>query len=110
MIFVMSKDGTLSCSPNFLNISVKFCPASAMRTSCRLQVQLQPLLQGVQGQSGQPADHGTIETDILQITADREFDAADQHVDVPGFHLIGDEAADAAFLSLHEVRSEEHHA
>src|SRR5215207_10022596 len=102
MIFAMSKDGTLSCSPNFLKISVKFCPASAMRTSCRLRVELQPLLECVQGQSGQSTDHGAIEADKLQVAADREFDATDQHVDVPGLHLVGNETAHAALLSLHE--------
>src|SRR5215203_7045521 len=100
MILVMSKDGTLSCSPSFWNMSMKFWGASAMGTSCRSEAELQPLLQRVQGQSGQAADHGTVETDILQIGADGELDACDQHVDVPGLHLVGDEAADAALLAL----------
>src|SRR4029077_5992164 len=88
----------------------KFCAGSAMRTSCRLEVELQPLLKAMQDQYGKAADHGTIETDILQVAADRELDATDQHVDVPGFHLIGNETADAALLSLHEVGKYPHHA
>src|SRR6266404_7052203 len=110
MIFFTSNDGILSCSPKFLNMSVKFCGVSAMRTSCRSQAELQPLLQRVQGQTGQAADQSAIETDILQIASHGELDAADQHVDVPALHLIGDEAADAAFLALHEVGKDTHHA
>src|SRR5438876_6920888 len=91
MILVTSNDGTLSCSPSFWNVSVKFCGASAIRTSSsRLQGELQPLLQRVQGQTGQPADQGSVEADVLQVAANGELDAADQHVDVPGFHLVGD--------------------
>src|SRR6267154_1240519 len=110
MILVTSNDGTLSCSPSLVNMSMKFCGVSAMRTSCRLQRELQPLLQRMQGQSGQPADQGTVEADVLQVAADGELDAADQHVDVPTLHLVSNEAADAALLAVHEIGQNPHHA
>src|SRR5262245_18913816 len=99
MILVTSKDGTFSCSPSLWNISVKFCGASAMRTSFRLQGKLQPLLQRMQGQTGQPADQGAVEADVLQVAAHGQLDATDQHVDVPSLHLVGDEAADPTLLA-----------
>src|ERR1700722_4361779 len=110
MIFVMSKDGIFSCSPRFLNMSVKFCGASAMRTSCWSEAELQPLLQRVQGQTGQAADQSSVKPDVLQIPSHGELDAADQHVDVPRLPLVGDEAPDAALLALHEVGKYTHHA
>src|SRR5690242_2106862 len=65
MILATSTCGSLSCSPRFLNMSVKFCGVWAMRTSLGLKAELQPLLQRVQGQTGEAADHRTIEADIL---------------------------------------------
>src|SRR6266851_7390842 len=110
MILVTSKDGTFSCSPSLWNMSVKFCGVSAMRTSSELQAELQPLLQRMQGQTGQPADQGPVEADVLQVATDGELDAADQHVDVPTLHLVGDEVADAALLALYEIGQNAHHA
>src|SRR5712671_5393650 len=110
MIFVMSKGAILSCSPRFLNMSVKFCGASAMPTSSRLGAELQPLLQRMQGQTGQAADQSSVKPDVLQISSHGELDAADQHVDVPCLHLVGDEAPDAALLALHKVGKYTHHA
>src|SRR5882724_2843834 len=111
MILVTSNDGTLSCSPSLWNVSVKFCGASAIRTSSsRLQGELQPLLQRVKGQTGQPGDQGSVEADVLQVAANGELDAAEQHVDVPGFHLVGDETADTALLALYEIGQYTHHA
>src|ERR1700716_2217440 len=110
MIFVMSNGAILSCSPRFLNMSVKFCGASAMRTSSRLGAELQPLLQRMQGQTGQAADQSSVKPDVLQISSHGELDAADQHVDVPRLHLVGDEAPDAALLALHKVGKYTHHA
>src|SRR6267154_6454578 len=111
MIFVMSNGAILSCSPRFLNMSVKFCGASAMRTSSRLLgPKLQPLLQRMQGQTGQTADQSSVKPDVLQISSHGELDAADQHVDVPCLHLVGDEAPDAALLALHKVGKDAHHA
>ena len=57
----------------------------------------------MQGQSGQAADQSSVETDVLQIPPNRELDATDQEIDVPGLDLIGDETADTALLALHEV-------
>src|SRR3984893_2201432 len=110
MIFVMSNGAILSCSPRFLNMSVKFCGASAMPTSRRLGAELQPLLQRMQGQTGQAADQSSVKPDVLQISSDGELDAADQHVDVPRLYLVGDEAPDAALLALHKVGKYTHHA
>src|ERR1700681_3714735 len=110
MIFVMSKGAILSCSPRFLNMSVKFCGASAMPTSRRLGAKLQPLLQRMQGQTGQAADQSAVEADVLQVAPDGELDAADQHVDIPRLDLVGDEAPDAALLALHKVGKYTHHA
>src|SRR4029077_13421918 len=110
MIFVMSNGAILSCSPRVLNMSVKFCCASAMRTSCRLGGELQPLFQRMQGQTGQAADQSSVKSDVLQISPHGELDATDQHVDVPRLDLIGDEAPDAALLALHEVGKDTHHA
>src|SRR5712671_5042604 len=110
MIFVMSKGAILSCSPRFLNMSVKFCGASAMPTSSRLGAELQPLLQRMQGQTGQAADQSSVEADVLQVAPDGELDTADQHVDVPRLDLVGDEAPDAALLALHKVGKYTHHA
>src|SRR3954471_19127598 len=81
-----------------------------MRASFRSEGELQPLLQRVQGQTGQAADQGAVEADILQVTTYGELDPPDQHVDVPGFDLVGDEAPDAALLALHEVAQHAHHA
>src|SRR4051794_34644900 len=81
-----------------------------MRASFRSEGELQPLLQPVQGQTGQAADQRTVEADILQVVPDGELDPSDQYVDVPGFHLIGDEPSDAALLALHEVAQHTHHA
>src|SRR5258708_15039831 len=110
MILVPSKDGTFSCSPSLWTMSVKLWGVSAMRTSSELQGELKPLLPRVQGESGRPADQGTVEADVLQVAAHRELDAADQHVDVPALHLVGDEAADAALLGFHEIGQTPHHA
>src|SRR6185503_793317 len=113
MILATSTCGSFSCSPRFLNMSVKLWGAWAMRTSLGhwgSGDELQPLLQRVQGQTGKATDHGTIEADVLQVAPDRELDATDQHVDVPGLHLIGDEAADAALLALDEIGQDPHHA
>src|SRR5215475_15649334 len=110
MIFETSNDGILSCSPRLLNMSVKFCGVSAMRPSCRSERELQPLLQRMQGQTGKTANHCTIETDILQVAAYGQLDAADQHVDIPPFHLIGDEATHATLLTLHEIGKDAYHA
>src|SRR5262245_24360056 len=110
MILVISMDGILSCSPSLVNMSVKFWGVSAMRPPSGSGGKLQPLLQRMQGQSGQAADHGTVEANILQVAPHRELDATDQHVDVPRLHLIGDEAADTALLALHEIGEDAHHA
>src|SRR5262245_4191273 len=110
MILVTSTCGSLSCSPRFLNMSVKFWGAWAMGTSFQSEGELQPLLQRVQGQTGQTADHRTVEANVLQVAPHGELDAADQHVDVPGFHLVGDEVADTALLALHEVGKNTDHA
>src|SRR5829696_182371 len=113
MILATSTCGSFSCSPRFLNMSVKLWGAWAMRTSFShwgSGDELQPLLQRVQGQTGKPADQGTIEADVLQIAPDGELDAADQHVDVPGLDLVGDEAAHAALLAFHEIGQDAHHA
>src|SRR5260370_39379567 len=110
MIFVMSNGAILSCSPRFLTMSVKFCGASAMPTSRRLGAELQPLLERMQGQTGQAADQSSVKPDVLQIPSDGELDAADQHVDGPRLYLAGDEAPDAALLALHEVGKHTHHA
>src|SRR5258708_22693461 len=110
MIFVMSNGAILSCSPRFVNMSVKFCGASAMRTSSRLGAELQPLLQRMLGQTCQAVDQSPVKPDVLQISSHGELDAAEQHVDVPCLHLVGDEAPDAALLALHKVGKYTHHA
>src|SRR4030081_251994 len=110
MIFVMSNGAILSCSPRFLNMSVKFCGASAMRTSCRLEAELQPLLQRMQGQTGQAADQSAVEAYVLHVAPHGELYPADHHVDVPRLHLVGNKASHPAFLALHEVGQDTHHA
>src|SRR3954451_5672023 len=52
----------------------------------------------VQPQAGKAADHRAVETDILQIPADIDFDERDQLPHVPGLDLIGDKARYATFL------------
>src|SRR6266851_5409863 len=109
MIFVMSKGAILSCSPRFLNISVKFCGASAMPTSSRLGGKLQPLLQRMQGQTGQAADQSAVEADVLQVAPDVEL-GADRRVarklaadfDQHGFELTADLAVGSARILLEE--------
>src|SRR5260370_25596002 len=81
-----------------------------MRTSSQLGAELHPLLQRMQGQTGQAADQSSVKPDVLQISSHGELDAADQHVDVPRLYLVGDEAPDAALLALHKVGKYTHHA
>src|SRR5260370_8269813 len=100
MIFVMSNGAILSCSPRFLNMSVKFCGASAMRTSSRLGAELQPLLQRMQGQTGQAADQSSVKPDVLQISSHGELDAADQPVDVPPLPLLAAEPPSTPLLAF----------
>src|SRR6478752_5785787 len=65
---------------------------------------------GVERQSREAADQRTVETDVLQVAADVDFDQRDQLRHIPRLDLVGDEGRDAALLVGDEAAQHRHEA